>query len=241
MGVRSGQTAPSTEWLGFAAQTFHGVESVHTGRAACGTTEGFVLGAHPTPSVTAPSGSVAISGRSKGWDYLSRRHTESPVLCNLWHGQVYGGAGSGVAAGVRAVRLKLLTGAQLDELRYGVDFLPETGQARRYRECHHRGMAKHRFRAPLWEHAEGEPGSWHFLTVPAELSEDLRAEYGPGEGFGSIRVHACIGATGWDTSLFPDTARGGFVLPVKKAVRRAEGLEVGQACDVGVELGSRSA
>ena len=102
-------------------------------------------------------------------------------------------------------------------------------------------MARHRFRAPLWEYAEGEPGSWHFLTVPAELSENLRAEYGPGEGFGSIRVHACIGATGWDTSLFPHAATGGFVLPVKKLVRRAEGLEVGQVCDVVVELGSRRA
>jgi hypothetical protein len=102
-------------------------------------------------------------------------------------------------------------------------------------------MATHRFRSPLWEHTEGEPGSWHFLTVSAELSEDLRAEYGPSEGFGSIRVHACIGATQWDTSLFPETATGGFVLPVKKAVRRAEGLEVGQACDVVLELRSRTA
>ncbi len=38
-------------------------------------------------------------------------------------------------------------------------------------------------------------------------------------GFGSIRVTARIGETAWATSVFPDKASGGWVLPVKKAVR----------------------
>ncbi len=97
-------------------------------------------------------------------------------------------------------------------------------------------MAEQRFRAELWEHSPGEPGSFHFLTLPAELADDLAAEAGPLQGFGSIRVEVRIGATTWRTSLFPDAAQGTFVLPVKKAVRRAEDLEAGTSCEVSVSL-----
>ena len=97
-------------------------------------------------------------------------------------------------------------------------------------------MAEHRFRAELWEHSPGQPGSFHFLTLPAELSDDLAVEAGPRGGFGSVRVEARIGATVWRTSLFPDATQGAFVLPVKKAVRRAEDLEPGVACDVTLSL-----
>ena len=97
-------------------------------------------------------------------------------------------------------------------------------------------MGQHRFRAELWEHSVGDPASWHFLTVPAELGEDIVAEAGPRPGFGSIRVEVTIGVTTWRTSLFPDTTRGTVVLPVKKSVRRAEDLHHGTACDVAVEI-----
>jgi hypothetical protein len=50
-----------------------------------------------------------------------------------------------------------------------------------------------------------------------------------------VRVHAQIGATTWATSVFPDKARGAFVLPVKAAVRKAEGLEVGDTVPVSLE------
>jgi hypothetical protein len=90
------------------------------------------------------------------------------------------------------------------------------------------------FVADLWEHA-GE-GSWHFVTVPEELSEQLRDAGGERRGFGSLRVRATVGATTWETSVFP-SKDGVFVLPVKKPVRRAEGLEAGEP--VAVELALR--
>ena len=71
----------------------------------------------------------------------------------------------------------------------------------------------------------------------AELEGEVRArrvEPGPREGFGSVRVEARIGATTWRTSVFPD--KRGYVLPVKKAVRRAESLEVGDPARVTLEL-----
>jgi hypothetical protein len=97
-------------------------------------------------------------------------------------------------------------------------------------------MLEHTFSAELWEHSPGDPGSWHFLTLPAELSEEIELEAGPRRGFGSIRVDVCIGATVWRTSLFPEAAAGTFVLPVKASVRRAENLLAGALCDVSIQV-----
>jgi hypothetical protein len=97
-------------------------------------------------------------------------------------------------------------------------------------------MARHLFRSELWEHSPGDPGSWHFLRVPPELTEEIMLEAGPREGFGSIRVEVRIGSTTWRTSLFPEAATGTMVLPVKKQVRRAEELHAGATCDVTLEV-----
>jgi hypothetical protein len=91
------------------------------------------------------------------------------------------------------------------------------------------------FSAELWLYGD-EPGSWHFVTLPGEVADEIRDAAGPRHGFGSIRVAAAIGTTRWQTSLFPEAAGGSMVLPVKKAVRAAEGLEAGEPCDVRVEL-----
>lgn len=99
-----------------------------------------------------------------------------------------------------------------------------------------RDMVQHVFRARVWEHSPGDPGSWHFLTLPAELSEDVALEAGPRKGFGSIRVDVSIGSTTWRTSVFPDAATGSFVLPVKKQVRQSEGLRAGAICGVTLEV-----
>jgi hypothetical protein len=45
-----------------------------------------------------------------------------------------------------------------------------------------------------------------------------------------------IGATEWSTSLFPDTKRKSYLLPVKKAVRTAEHLDDGTTCGIELEV-----
>ena len=95
------------------------------------------------------------------------------------------------------------------------------------------------FTASLWrwrdrEGAAGE-GAWHFVSVPEEPSDDIHDLMdGRAKGFGSVRVRVRVGATSWETSVFPDASTGCYVLPVKKAVRVAEGLEEGD--DVAVAL-----
>lgn len=90
------------------------------------------------------------------------------------------------------------------------------------------------FEAELWEH-DG-PGAWCFVTVPEEPSEDVRLSGAMPAGFGSYRVEVTVGSTTWRTSVFPDNASGGFVLPVKKAVRRAENLVVGDPVAVSLDV-----
>jgi hypothetical protein len=91
------------------------------------------------------------------------------------------------------------------------------------------------FTAELWAYGD-EPSSWHFVTLPVEVADEIRDEAGPRPGFGSIRVSATLGGTTWPTSLFPEAQGGSMVLPVKKRVRRAEGLEAGDRCAVTVEV-----
>jgi pimeloyl-ACP methyl ester carboxylesterase len=99
-------------------------------------------------------------------------------------------------------------------------------------DCHHVRMAGHTFIGVLWEHEPDSPGSWHFITLPLDVADDVLAETGPRHGFGSVRVHARIGDTTWPTSLFPDSSSGSLLLPVKKQVRQAERLEPGSSCQV---------
>lgn len=92
-----------------------------------------------------------------------------------------------------------------------------------------------RFGAEVWLY--GPDGGWHFLTLPAEVSEEIEGRtYGQRRGFGSVRVRVTIGATSWTTSVFPDKKRGAYVLPVKKDVRRAEDFAAGDRVDVTLEL-----
>lgn len=90
------------------------------------------------------------------------------------------------------------------------------------------------FVGELWEH-DGE-GGWHFVSMPVGQSEELKARtVHARRGFGSLKVHATIGETSWHTSVFPSST-GAYVLPVKKPVRRAEGLEAGDVLEISLEL-----
>ncbi len=62
-----------------------------------------------------------------------------------------------------------------------------------------------------------------------------RLELGRRRGFGSVKVKVELGASRWSTSVFPQK-QGGWFLPVKKAICRAEGIEAGNDVEVRLEL-----
>lgn len=76
--------------------------------------------------------------------------------------------------------------------------------------------------------------SWFFATLPEELSAELRELPSPPRGFGSLRVQARIGASIWNTSIFFDGAA--FVLPLKKAIRDAQGISEGDLIAVDLDI-----
>lgn len=84
--------------------------------------------------------------------------------------------------------------------------------------------------ATLWRWTgSGGAATWHFLSIGGDAGEALSATAlmrrleGMARGFGSLKVAATIGDTSWRTSVFPSREEG-WMLPVKAAVRKAEGL-----------------
>jgi hypothetical protein len=82
------------------------------------------------------------------------------------------------------------------------------------------------------------PAPFHFVTVPDE--ESLYVELMAAVvtyGWGMIPVRLRIGATEWETSLWPKD--GKYVVPLKDAVRRAEGIAEGDAVTVSMAVAPR--
>ncbi|MEV0902348.1 DUF1905 domain-containing protein [Actinoplanes sp. NPDC049802] len=93
------------------------------------------------------------------------------------------------------------------------------------------------FESELWIWDARKADTWTFVSLPADVSEEIRERAGGlSRGFGSLRVRATLGGSTWTTSVFPDSGRGAFVLPVKKAVRAAESVAAGDTARVTVEL-----
>jgi hypothetical protein len=95
---------------------------------------------------------------------------------------------------------------------------------------------------PLWRWTSSSGiGTWHFLTIDGAAGEALsgtalmrRLEKSIG-GFGSLKVSARIGDSAFKTSLFPSKELG-WLLPVKAAVRKAEGVSEGDVVEVVLEV-----
>ncbi len=80
---------------------------------------------------------------------------------------------------------------------------------------------RYQFSASVWVY----PGvaAWHFLSVPKKESAGIKqAFHEKKRGWGSLPVAVTIGKTTWNTSIFPDTKSGTYLLPLKAAVRKRE-------------------
>jgi Domain of unknown function (DUF1905) len=98
------------------------------------------------------------------------------------------------------------------------------------------GVVKVVFDAELWLWDARPNETWTFVSLPAIQSEEIHdLARGLRRGFGSVRVRASIGSSTWTTSIFP-ASQAGYALPVKRPVRVAEGLDIGDVATVTVEL-----
>ena len=92
----------------------------------------------------------------------------------------------------------------------------------------------------LWQ---GGEQTWVFIRLPdelaadiAELAADAGALGGGRRGFGTVRVEVQLGSSSWRTSLFPQASPRGYLLPLKGAVRKAEGVDAGAPVVVRIRL-----
>ncbi|MGW1180386.1 DUF1905 domain-containing protein [Streptomyces drozdowiczii] len=70
------------------------------------------------------------------------------------------------------------------------------------------------------------PAPYYFAPVPAEQADDIREVAALSSyGWGVVPVEAEIGGTAFTTSLFPKD--GGYLLPLKNAVRAPQDLTAG--------------
>lgn len=80
------------------------------------------------------------------------------------------------------------------------------------------------------------PAPFVFVPIPSDQSNEIKeissqVTY----GWGCIPARAKIGNTEYTTSLFPKN--GIYLVPVKVAVQKAEGVQVGDQVAVRIEIG----
>lgn len=81
------------------------------------------------------------------------------------------------------------------------------------------------------------PSPYHFVPIPVDACLAIReVAHLVSYGWGVIPVRVRIGASHFDTSLFPKD--GGYLVPVKDAVRAAGGVGPGDLVAVGLAIRS---
>jgi len=79
------------------------------------------------------------------------------------------------------------------------------------------------------------PAPFFYVVIPDRICEEIKAAATKlSYGWGVIPVTATIGNTSFTTSLFPKD--GGYLLPLKNAVRFPEKLELEQNVNVKLSL-----
>lgn len=79
------------------------------------------------------------------------------------------------------------------------------------------------------------PAPYHFVALPDWVAEQVaQVARAVTYGWGVIPVEAAVGRTTWTTSLFP--REGGYLLPVKDAVRDAETIGLGDTVAITLRI-----
>ena len=76
--------------------------------------------------------------------------------------------------------------------------------------------------------------------MPKDKSEEIKFfsenMHEKRRGWGAVRVLVTVGNTSWETSIFPDSKRGAYLLPVKADVRKKEKFTAGDKVTVKLKI-----
>jgi len=89
------------------------------------------------------------------------------------------------------------------------------------------------FSATVWEWRG--PAPYHFVSVPPDVAIEIKElASAVTYGWGMIPVSGKIGATMFDTSLW--AKNGTYAVPLKDAVRKAEGISLNDLVSIELSL-----
>ena len=78
----------------------------------------------------------------------------------------------------------------------------------------------------VWK--SGGKAAWYFVGIPKNISEEIKFFSSDSRcGWGSVRVNIKMDNIEWQTSVFPDSKMGIYLLPLKASVRKKEKIQVG--------------
>ena len=89
------------------------------------------------------------------------------------------------------------------------------------------------FSANVWEWRG--PAPYHFVAVPEDIAAEIKEMASAVTyGWGMIPVSGKIGSTSFTTSLW--AKNGTYAVPLKDAVRKAEGISLGDKVSIELSL-----
>lgn len=91
------------------------------------------------------------------------------------------------------------------------------------------------FSATLWQHET--PGGWHFVSLPKDISTEIREHFQwQEEGWGRMKAVAKINELKWETSIWFDTKRNAYILPIKAEIRKKQNYKVGDEIHLQISM-----
>jgi hypothetical protein len=96
-------------------------------------------------------------------------------------------------------------------------------------------MSEFNFKSKVWVYPS--MGAWRFLSLPVKESKIIKHLFGDlKKGFGSLRVKVIVNKIVWTTSIFPDSKRNCYLLPLKKDVRTKAQIKDGDSINFTIQI-----
>jgi len=86
-----------------------------------------------------------------------------------------------------------------------------------------KGMKYEFLARPCYCSSQEEMGRWIFALLPKDMSKEIRSNFGGlEEGWGRMKITAKVNSTEWKTSIWFDTKKDTYMLPLKAEIRKKE-------------------
>lgn len=83
-----------------------------------------------------------------------------------------------------------------------------------------------------WPNPRSRDGGWHFVTLPKDISKEIRDKYGKGMHKAEVRVEK----SEYRASLFWHTIDQAYIVAIKKMIREKEGIFKGDLIKISFKL-----